>query len=140
MSKEFKDRSIECGVLLYGALGIDKNDKEKRLNQWSLNYSSFNAPVALYFFADKNIESGSFLDYGMFLQSIMLMAVDLGLATCPQASLAEYPNVVKNVLGYDKKDVILICGIALGYEDCTSVINSYRTPREDVAKFTNFFM
>lgn len=138
MTEEFKARRVACGLQLYGALGIERDDKEKRLKQWALNYSAFGAPVVLYFFADKNIEAGSFMDYGMFLQSIMLMAVELGLATCPQAALAEYPEIVKQTLGYDM-DSILICGLAVGYEDKSAAVNNYRTPREEVDSFTKLF-
>jgi nitroreductase len=135
---EFKRRRVECGLQMYQTLGIKKDDKERRLKQWALNYSAFGAPVALFFFANKCIEKGSFIDYGMFLQSIMLMATSLGLATCPQAALAEYPQIVKVELGYPQ-DRILLCGMALGYEDKGALINSYRTSREEVTKFTQFF-
>ena len=135
---EFKRRRIECGLLMYQTLGITREDKEARLKQWALNYSAFGAPVVLYCFADKCIEKGSYMDCGMFIQSIMLMATSLGLATCPEAALAEYSTIVKETLGYPL-DSILLCGIALGYEDKQAIINSYRTPREPVENFTKFF-
>jgi nitroreductase len=72
------------------------------------------------------------------MQSLMLAAVEEGLATCPQASLAEYPQVVKEELGYPG-DAILVCGMALGYADAGAEINSYRTEREPVESFTRFF-
>jgi nitroreductase len=84
------------------------------------------------------METGSFIDYGMFLQSLMLMAVEEGLATCPQEALAEYPEIVRNALGYEHR-FRLICGMALGYEDTRADVNSYRTPRERVEAFTQFF-
>jgi nitroreductase len=74
----------------------------------------------------------------MFMQSVMLAAVEEGLATCPQASLAEYPQIVRDALGYPD-DAILVCGMALGYADEGAVINSYRTEREPVESFTRFF-
>ena len=137
-TEEFKSRRKECGLLMYGTLGIKKEDKEKQLNQWAANYRSFDAPVMLLFFANKIIEKGSYLDYGMFLQSVMLMAQSEGLATCPQASLAEYPNIIKETLGYPK-DSILLCGMSLGYEDKEALVNSYRTPRESIESFTKYF-
>lgn len=138
LTAEFKHRRLECGLLMYQTLGIPREDKEARLKQWALNYSAFGAPVVLYCFVDKHIEKGSYMDCGMFIQSIMLMATSLGLATCPQAALAEYSNIVKETLGYPL-DSILLCGIALGYEDKEAIINSYRTPREPVENFTKFF-
>ena len=131
-------RRKKCGLQMYSTLGIELADKAKRLEQWSKNYSAFGAPVALFFFADKCIEKGSYMDCGMFLQSAMLMATSIGLATCPQAALAEQPDIVKEFLGY-APDKILLCGLALGYEDTQAIINSYRTPREEVNTFTQFF-
>lgn len=131
-------RRVACGMQMFTALDIKREDKEKRMTQWEKNYSAFGAPVALYFFADPTLEKGSFMDYGMFLQSIMLMATALGLATCPQAALAEQPQIVKSFLGYPN-DVVLVCGIALGYEDTSDPVNSYRTPRESVDSFTKYF-
>jgi nitroreductase len=87
---------------------------------------------------DARLDTGSYIDCGMFIQSVMLAAVDQGLATCPQAALAEYPGIVKSELGYTE-DLILICGMALGYEDTNALVNSYRTPREDVSTFTRYF-
>ena len=92
----------------------------------------------LYFFIDKSLEKGSFLDYGMFLQSLMLSATSKGLATCVQASLGEYPNIIKSILNIDDTKT-LVCGMALGYEDDKAVINSFKTSRIAVEDFTSFY-
>jgi nitroreductase len=134
----YKSRRRATGLQLYSAVDIGREDKQKRLDQWAANYRAFNAPVMLFFFMDAGMQTGSFIDYGMFLQSIMLTAVEEGLATCPQAALAEYPAIVKEFLGYPA-DCILICGMALGYEDTKAKVNNYRTPREAVETFTRFF-
>ncbi len=134
----FKSRRKACGLKMYSALNISREDKQRQKDQWAANYRAFDAPVALYFFVDAIAEKGTFLDYGMFLQSVMLAAVAQGLATCPQAALAEYPDIVKDILGYDKERV-LICGMALGYEDESAAVNRYRTDREDYSAFTRFF-
>lgn len=138
MTLAMKNRRIACGLQMFQTLGITRNDSDKRIAQWEQNYLSFGAPVTLYIFAPKIIQAGSFMDCGMFIQSIMLMAVELGLASCPQAALAEYPNLVRDVLGYSD-DMILLCGIALGYEDKEAVVNSYRTTREELTTFCEFF-
>jgi len=138
MPKEFQKRRLECGMQMFQTLGITRENKERRMEQWAQNYSAFGAPTALYFFTNKLVEKGSFMDCGMFLQSIMLMAVDLGLATCAQAALAEYPHLVKEFLGYPE-DSILLCGMAIGYEDTSALVNSYRTTREEVDTFTRFY-
>lgn len=134
----YKSRRKACGLQLYGALEIRREDKQRQLDQWAANYRAFDAPVALFFFMDKDMQAGSFLDYGMFLQSLMLAAVEQGLAVCPQAALAEYPNIVKTFLGFPA-DSILICGMALGYEDTEANVNGYRTRREAVETFTRFY-
>lgn len=134
----FISRRKECGLLLYSVLGIKKEDTDRRKEQWAANYRAFDAPVMLFFFMDGALNKGSYLDYGMFLQSVMLAAVEQGLATCPQAALAEYPDIVRTELGYES-DRVLLCGMALGYEKTDALVNSYRTPRTAVDEFTRFF-
>jgi nitroreductase len=131
-------RRSACGLQLYAALGIKRGDKERRQEQWAANYRAFDAPVMLFCFVDATMEAGSWIDCGMFLQSLMLAALEEGLATCPQAALAEYPDIVRQALGYPD-DVRLLCGMALGYKDRDHPVNSYRTPRQDVHTFTCFF-
>lgn len=134
----YKTRRKECGLQMYSTLNITREDKQRQMDQWAANYRAFDAPVMLLFFMDPVMQTGSYMDYGMFLQSIMLMAVEEGLATCPQAALGEYPKVVKEFLGYPE-DTILLGGISLGYEDTEALVNSYRTPREEVDSFTRYF-
>lgn len=134
----YKTRRIECGLQLYQTLGITRQEKDRRLEQWAANYRAFDAPVMLFFFMDAGLETGSYMDYGMFLQSVMLAAVEEGLATCPQAALGEYPQIVKEALDYPAES-ILLGGMALGYEDTEALVNSYRTPRLSVDSFTRFF-
>lgn len=134
----YKDRRKACGLLMYKTLGITREDKQRQFDQWAANYRAFDAPVMLLFFMEPIMETGSFMDYGMFLQSIMLSAVEEGLATCPQAALGEYPDIAKEVLDYPQ-DSILMCGMSLGYEDSGALVNSYRTVREEVKSFTRFF-
>lgn len=134
----FKRRRVTCGAALYSALKIERRDKAKRLEQWVANYRGFDAPVLFFFFLDSIMEKGSFLDYGMFIQSVMLAAVEEGLATCAQAALGQHPELIKTKLGYGS-DYTLLCGMALGYEDTTAPQNNYRTTREEVEVFTKFF-
>ena len=134
----YKSRRVACGLQLYSTLNITRQDKEARLEQWAANYRAFDAPVMLFFFIDPAMETGSYMDYGMFLQSIMLVALEHGLATCPQAALGEFPDIVKDYLDYPE-ELILLGGMALGYEDESALVNSYRTPREPAETFTRFF-
>ncbi len=134
----FKGRRRTCGLQMYKTLEIAREDKQRQIDQWAANFRAFDAPVILFFFMDRVMETGSYLDYGMFMQSVMLAAQDLGLATCPQAALGEYPEIVKRILDYPN-DTILIAGMALGYEDIDALVNSYRTERESSESFTRLF-
>ena len=134
----YKDRRVETGSKLYQALEIKREDKEKRLLQWEANYKAFDAPVMLLFFIDEVLDTGSFLDYGMFLQNIMLLAEEHGLATCPQGALGEFPSIVKKELNIDSSKK-LIGGMALGYKDETHPVNQYRTSRIELDEFCTFY-
>ncbi len=134
----YNRRRVRCGAQLYSTLKIERRDHAARLQQWVANYRAFDAPVILFFFLDPIMKKGSFLDYGMFIQSVMLAALEEGLATCAQAALGQYPELVKKSLDYSD-ETILICGMALGYEDPDAAVNNYRTPREEIEVFTKFF-
>jgi nitroreductase len=133
---EMKQRAIECGQALYGALNIGRDDKEKRIEQWKQNYISFDSPTVIFIFKNKDAGLSSYMDCGMLIQSIMLAATDLGLATCSQASLGQYPDIVKKEVGFD--EYTLVCGMAIGYEDTQAPVNNYRTARQEVSDFVKF--
>lgn len=134
----YTDRRRACGLQLYQSLQITRDDKSAQKAQWAANYRAFDAPVMLLFFIDAAMQTGSYLDLGLFLQTLMLAATEKGLATCPQAALAEYPDIVKTQLAYPA-DSQLVCGLALGYEDTAAAVNRYRTERIAVGEFTRFF-
>ena len=134
---KLRERAVKCGQDLYSALEISRGDKEKRLKQWRDNYLSFNSPTAIFIFKHPDTGISGYMDCGMLIQSITLTALGLGLATCPQASLGEYPEIVKQDLGC--KDYTLICGIAIGYEDTQAKVNNYRTEREPLENIVDFF-
>ncbi|MDA3946170.1 MAG: nitroreductase [Helicobacteraceae bacterium] len=137
-NEPYKSRRKTTGLLMYRTLGIKREDKEEQAEQWKANYRAFDAPVVLYFFIDSALEKGSYLDYGMFLQSVMLAATQLGLGSCPQAALAEFPDIVRKELDISK-DKVLLCGMAIGYEDLGAPINSYRTERIPLEDFVTFY-
>lgn len=134
----YKSRRLDTGLSLYKALGITKDDPDGRMKAWYNNYRFFGAPVGLFVFVDKTMGKGSWLDIGMFVQNIMLAATDQGLATCPQASLVEYPDRVREILSISD-DKQLVVGIALGYPDVEQPVNNYRLDRESVENFTNWY-
>lgn len=133
----YKSRRKACGMALYASQGITLTDKELRKAAWYRNYHFFDAPVGLLFFVDERLSVGSWIDIGMFIQTLMLAARGLKLATCPQAALAEYPDIVRQFVKLDKQ-YKLICGMALGYPEASAAINQYRTEREPVDYFTDF--
>lgn len=133
----YLERRRAMGVSLYKHLGVERGDPEAAKAQRGKNYEFFGAPVVMIFTIDKVMEVGSWLDYGMFLQSIMIAARACGLHTCPQASLANYPEIVKQHLQIPKNQTV-ICGIALGYEDTQASTNQYRTGRLDLEEFVQF--
>jgi len=134
----FKARRFQCGMDLYKALEIGREDKDKRIEAGLDNYRFFGAPITLFFFIDKVMGKGSWFDMGMFYQSIMLAAREHGLGSCPQASTSDYPDLVREKLGVsDNFD--LMCGLSLGYPDDSKPVNQYRTARENVEDFTSWF-
>jgi len=137
-AEPYKSRRKACGLQMYSTLDIKREDTQQQIEQWVANYRAFDAPVLLLFFMDNRLEKGSFLDYGMFLQSVMLAAVEQGLATCAQAAFAHYPHIIKPQLKLSN-ETLLICGMALGYEDTEALINSYRTPREELSSFVSYY-
>ncbi len=138
IEEPYISRKRACGQALYSALGIERKDIEARKTQWMKNYDCFGAPVTLLFFIDTILGKGSWVDAGMFIQNVMLAARGLELETCPLAALAEYPNVVRNILNIpDSKK--LICGMALGYADYDDPSYQYRTEREPVGNFAQWY-
>ena len=128
------DRRRENGWSLYGLLGIGKADKDKMHAQHQRNYRFFDAPVGLMFTMDRVMGRGSLLDYGMFLQSIMVAARGHGLHTCPQAAWNGFAKIVMPHIGAGP-DEMLVCGMALGYADESALVNTFHTPRVPVDEF-----
>ncbi|WP_248796254.1 nitroreductase [Pseudomonas sp. MWU13-2105] len=131
------DRRRKVGWDLYGLLGIAKGEKQRMHQQHGRNYRFFDAPVGLLFTVDKVLEQGSLLDYGMFLQNVMLAARGRGLHTCPQAAFLKYHNVISEMLSIPA-DQMLVCGMSLGYADAKAIENTLVTDREPVSAFAIF--
>ncbi len=134
----YRDRRKACGLALYQSLGIQREDTEKQKQAWYRNYRFFDAPVGLLFLIDVQLEKGSWLDMGMFIQNVMLAAKSFGIDTCPQASLAEYPDIVRELLELPP-DLLVVCGMSLGYADPEHPINQYRLDRLEVDEFTRWY-
>ena len=131
------DRRRANGWGLYGLLGITKGDKDKMHAQHQRNYRFFDAPVGLMFTIDKVLGRGSLIDYGMFLQNVMLAARARGLHTCPQAAWNGFAKIIMPHIGATPEEM-LVCGMSLGYADESALVNSFHTPREAVETFTHW--
>ncbi|MGK2940077.1 MAG: nitroreductase [Immundisolibacter sp.] len=130
----YKGRRWRCGMQLYGALGINIDDKAARQKAMLNNFDFFGAPLGLFFFIDRAMARGSWVDMGMFLQNVMLAARGHGLETCPQFALAMYPRIVaEHVAAPENHD--LVCGMSIGYGDPDAPVNRYRTERMAVQEF-----
>jgi nitroreductase len=130
-------RRREVGWGLYALLGIGRGDTDKMQRQHARNFRFFDAPVGVIFTIDRRLEIGSWLDYGMFLQNVMVAARGIGLHTCPQAAFAGMPNTVRAALDLPHQDVI-VCGMAVGHADPNAVENTLRTTRAPAREFSTF--
>jgi len=133
----YLSRRRKVGWDLYALLGIRRGEAGRMHAQHSRNFRFFGAPVGLIFTIDRRLEIGSWLDYGMFLQNVMIAARAHGLDTCPQAAFAPYQSVVSAVLGLDETEVV-VCGMALGKADPAAPENALVTEREPAAGFARF--
>ena len=130
-------RRRKVGWDLYGALGIGRGDYAAMTAQHLRNYAFFGAPVGMILTLDRDMEIGSWLDLGMFVQNIMIAARAFGLDSCPQAAFVRYAPTVARLLSVpDDQQVIL--GLALGHADPDAPENRFSTEREDVATFASF--
>jgi nitroreductase len=133
----FIERRRKVGWDLYSLLGIGKEDKAAMHAQHAQNYRFFGAPVGLMFTIDRVMQQGSWLDYGMFLQTVMVAARARGLATCPQAAFTQFHRIIEAHLGCSEQEM-LVCGMSLGWPDEQALVNQLRTEREPVSGFTTF--
>jgi nitroreductase len=133
----YLERRRENGWGLYGLLGILRGEKDKMHAQHQRNFRFFGAPVGFMFTIDRVLARGSLLDYGMFLENIMVAARARGLHTCPQAAWIDFAQIVQSHIGAGPGEM-LICGMSLGYADENDKVNSFHTPRVAVEQFTRW--
>jgi nitroreductase len=131
----YSDRRKQFGNLFYGSLGIAQTDTEARANQTAKNYTFFGAPVGLIVTVDRRLEAGSWLDLGMFLQSVMLAAAGRGLQSCPQETFSKYHRILRRLLSIPEHQMV-VCGISIG---CAKDETKGRLmPRADIHEFASF--
>ena len=138
LHEPYRGRRYRCGEDLYAALGIPREDKRGRLKQFARNLEGFGAPVVLFFSIDRRMGRNQWAHLGMFMQTVMLLAVERGLDTCPQESWSAFHSVVAKFLKLPD-DRMFYCGMALGYADRDHPVNRWRTERAPLGEFARFF-
>lgn len=138
LSKLLKQRQFKAGYTLYDALGIDRKDHAAREKQFAKNYRFFDAPVGIVVTIDRNMGKGCFMDMGMAIMNLFTSAHGYGVSATGIGALANYADVVHQFLSLPEKEMV-VCGIALGYEDTNHPVNTVDTEREPLENFTTFY-
>jgi len=133
----FIERRRKVGWDLYSLLGLGRDNKAGMAAQHGRNFQFFDAPVGMIFTIDRVLEQGSWLDYGMFLQNIMVAARGRGLDTCPQAAFTQFHKIIAKELDLPDSETI-VCGMALGYADMSKIENTLVTERVPLEQFARF--
>jgi len=137
LKDEYRTRQVACAVSLYGAMDIKKEDKQKRQELMMKNWQFFGAPHAAFFSMPKSMSEINAVDMGIYLQSIMLLLTENGLASCPQGALAMYTDAVYEMANIPENHAIMF-GLSFGYADEGAVINSFDVGREELSKSVEF--
>ncbi len=135
LPEPYRSRREQFGRLFYGALGIEPSDQAGRARQTAKNYSFFGAPIGLIVTIDRRLQTGSWLDLGMFLQNVMIAAGARGLQTCPQETLSKYHVVLRQFLPIADEEIV-VCGISLGFAEPANA--GSLMPKADVSEFATF--
>lgn len=133
----YRERQIDAAKLLFAAQGVERKDQEGRTRSFLLNYAFFGAPHAAFLFTSPDGGPRETADCGKFAQTFMLALAAAGVGSCPQGSLSDYPQIVRNVLNLHE-DGRLLMGISFGYadpEDPSIAVRPERAPLEDLATF-----
>jgi nitroreductase len=133
----YQSRRRKVGWDLYGLLGIERANKERMHAQHARNFRFFDAPVGIIFTIDRVMEQGSWLDYGMFLEAVMVGARARGIDTCPQAAFTQFHRIIAEHLALTE-DEMVVCGMSMGYANPAAIENTLITERAPVSDFTRF--
>jgi nitroreductase len=138
LSEPYKTRRFKIGEAMYGALGIPREDKMARLGFFSKNWEFFGAPVGLIITIDRQMQQGQWADVGMFLQTIMLLAREHGLHTCPQEAWAVWHRIIREFLSVPENEMVF-CGMGIGYADEAHPVNALVSDRVPLEEFVSFW-
>jgi nitroreductase len=134
----YLSRRVDFGSQLYGALGVDREDAEARLEQIKRNFMFFNAPVGIFITIDRRLGPGQWADLGGYVNTLAFLARGYGLDTCPQVLWIRMHQIVRASLSIPPEQ-LLYCGMAIGYGDRHHQVNSFRTRRAKTNEFCRFF-
>jgi nitroreductase len=134
LTEPYKTRRFRVGEAMYATMGIPREDKMARLQFFAGNWEFFGAPVGLIFTIERQMQQGQWSDLGMFLQSIMLLAREHGLHTCPQEAWAVWHSVIREYLAVPQ-DQMIFCGMAIGYADEAAPVNRLVTERAGLEEY-----
>jgi nitroreductase len=137
LSGVYKDRQYQCAMSYYGTMGIERHEKDKRFALMMKNWEFFDAPHVAFISMPTSMGPVNAVDAGIYLQTLMLVLVEHGLASCPQGALAFYPDEVSKIANIPEGNGI-ICGLSFGYEDVGTQINKVimdRAPLADTVQF-----
>lgn len=137
LSEPYKSRRFKVGEDMYASIGVGRDNKAGRLLQFARNFEFFGAPAAFFFAIDRQMQQGQWSDLGMFIQSIMLLAREHGLHTAPQEAWAIWHKTVGEFFGIPPQ-LMLFCGMGIGFIDETAPINRLRTDRAPLSEFVTF--
>lgn len=137
LDEQYTKRQADFGARYYGALKIGMADQEARHKQTGQNFLFFGAPIGLIFTIESSLEKGSWIDYGIYLQSLMLAAKAKGLDTCPQISFAKYHEIIRRHIPVESSQMV-VCGMSLGYRNPSAPVNNLNIPREETSRFASF--
>ncbi|NOT39892.1 MAG: nitroreductase [Alphaproteobacteria bacterium] len=137
LKEPYKARRFKCGEDMYATINVAREDKFGRLLNFARNFEFFGAPAALFFAIDRQMQQGQWADLGMFMQSIMLLAREHGLHTCPQEAWAIWHKTLGEFLSIPP-ELMLFCGMGIGHMDEAHPINTLRTDRAPLDEFATF--
>ena len=130
-------RVDDFGRRLYASMGVDRADMAGRARVSGRNFVFFDAPVGMIFTIHAALTKHSWLDFGLFLQTLMLAAQVRGLSTCPQVSFVRFQSIIAEQLKLGP-DELVTCGMSCGYADEEAAVNRLNMPREPLDGFTRW--
>jgi nitroreductase len=137
LKEPYKARRFKCGEDMYATINVPREDKFGRLLNFARNFEFFGAPAAYFFAIDRQMQQGQWADLGMFMQSIMLLAREHGLHTCPQEAWAIWHKTVGEFFSIPP-ELMLFCGMGIGTMDEAHPINTLKTERAPLGEFATF--